>query len=80
MEWSLSFAQVNNSAKLRALSKIEHPDTVLLTGIDGRDAVLAAERLEVEVGESLVRAVVPWPYKTVELAVVEAGEPVLELL
>ena len=59
---------------------LEHPDAVLLTGIDGRDAVLAAECLEVEVGESLVRAVVLRTYKAVELAVVEVGEPVLELL
>ena len=57
---------------------LEHPDAVFLTGIDGRDTVLAAERLEVEVGEALVRAVVLRPYKTVELMVVEVGEPVLE--
>ena len=52
---------------------LDHPDAVLLTGIDGRDAVLAAECLEVEVGEGLVRAVVLRPYKTVELTVVEVG-------
>ena len=33
---------------------LDHPDAVLLTGIDGRDAVLAAEHLEVEVGEGLM--------------------------
>ena len=74
--FSCSYLMIGDAASVL----LEHPDAVLLTGINGRDAILTAERLEIEVGEGLVRAVVLRPYKTVELAVVEVGEPVLELL
>ena len=57
---------------------LEHPDAIHLRGIDAPDAP-ACQPFQIEVGESLVRAVILRAYETVELAVIHRRQPFLEL-
>ncbi len=57
----------------------QHPYTILLRLINGADAISVAQRLHIEVGESLMTAVVLRPYITVELLVIKVNEVLSEL-
>ena len=54
----------------------QHPDTIHLRGIDAPDAP-ACQAFQIEVGESLVRAVILRAHETVELAVIHRRQPFL---
>ena len=69
-----SHLMVTNSAAVL----FQHPDTIHLRGIDAPDAP-ACQAFQIEVGESLVRAVILRAHETVELAVIHRRQPLLEL-
>ena len=71
--WAQNLVVANSAAVL-----LEHPDAIHLRGIDAPDAP-ACQPFQIEVGESLVRAVILRAYETVELAVIHRHKPLLEL-
>ncbi len=58
-----------------AAEHLVHPDGILLTAVE----IGNAQPFQIKVGERLVRAVVLRPHEAVERAVVEVGEPILEV-
>ena len=56
----------------------QHPDAILLRRVNALDSP-ACQPFQVEVGKSLVRAVILRAHETVELAVIHRREPFLEL-
>ena len=65
---------VTNSAAVL----FQHPDAIHLRGIDAPDAP-ACQPFQIEVGKSLMRAVILRAHETVELAVIHRRQPLLEL-
>ena len=65
---------VTNSAAVL----FQHPDAIHLRGIDAPDAP-ACQPFQIEVGKSLMRAVILRAHETVELAVIHRHKPLLEL-
>ena len=55
----------------------QHPDAILLRRVNALDSP-ACQPFQVEVGKSLVRAVILRAHETVELAVIHRREPFLE--
>ena len=58
---------------------LDHPNTILLRGIDTADAIAQLQSFHVEVRKSLVTAVVLRADKAVELLVIHLRQSVLEL-
>ena len=71
--WAQHLMVTNSAAVL-----FQHPDAILLRRVNALDSP-ACQPFQVEVGKSLVRAVILRAHETVELAVIHCRQPFLEL-